>query len=137
MAKKTLTSVSVNEDVIQELHWDDVSEKIEVVHEINLNRGKNAMWNSVRTYKPGDQDYDDKVIRYVEESRRPGFDYPITEYIYDEYNDPNELFDHAEKFPENGEYYPLSTIEHLVGVIMNRIPAEEPPEQSKTSGEAL
>jgi len=132
MATRSLTSISTDQDVIQELHWDTSTDKIEVVHEINLDALKNARWRLVVQYAPGNLRYNTKCTEYKLD---PEDGVIITEYEYDEYDDPTCRYVHAEKFPESGEYYPLSQLPHLVSVKLNRTGGSG--KVSTTSGEAL
>lgn len=132
MATRSLTSISTDQDVIQEFHWDTTTIKIEVVHEINLDALKNARWRHVVQYAPGNIDYDTKCLEYKLD---PDDQVIITEYEYDEYDDPNCIYVHAEKFPESGDYYPLSLLPHQVSVKLNRTGGIG--RVSATAGEAL
>jgi hypothetical protein len=131
MAKRSITNISADDNVIQELHWDTATQKIEVVHEINLEDPlRDVRWTSIKPYYPGENDY----IRLQNEFGLGDPDV-ITEYIYteiysDEYDEP-----HAVKFPESGDYYPLSQLRHVVVVRMNEYGGGGG--DTKTSGEAL
>jgi|WetSurMetagenome_2_1015567.scaffolds.fasta_scaffold145569_2 hypothetical protein len=127
-----MTCISNDQDVIQELHWDTTTRKLEVVHEINLDASKNARWRLIHQYAPGNVGYAEKCKDYSLNSRDGVI---ITEFEYDEYDDANSRYAHAVKFPESGDYYPLSQLPHLVTVKLNRVGGSGTV--STTSGEAL
>jgi hypothetical protein len=82
--------------------------------------------------------YAEMVDFYGIEDDYDGF---ITEFIYDEVKPgdsdylPEYDYEHSDKYPLNGEYYPLSGLKHRVCVRFDR--TNNSPERSKTSGEAL
>lgn len=132
MATRSLTSISTDSNVIQELHWDTLSKKIEVVHMMNLNAKFNARWVSMTQYAPGSPNYDVICRKYTLDPRKGIY---ITEFVYQEYEDLSYRDPHAVKFPESGEYYPLSELTHLVNVQLNKTGGSGGT--SATSGEAL
>jgi hypothetical protein len=132
MATRSLTCISKNQDVIQELHWDTTTRKLEVVHEINLDPLKNVRWRLMVQYAPGNVAYNQKCI---DNHLNPRDNVVITEFEYEEYEDLNCRYAHAVKFPESGDYYPLSQLAHLVNVRLYKTGVGG--EVSTTSGEAL
>jgi hypothetical protein len=132
MATRSLTSISTDSTVIQELHWDTLTKKIEVVHMMNLSAKVNARWVSMTPYPPGSLNYDTMCKKYSLDPRKGIY---ITEFIYQEYEDLSYRDPHAVKFPESGEYYPLSELTHMVSVQLNRTGGTGTT--SATSGEAL
>jgi hypothetical protein len=132
MATRSLTSISNDSKVIQELNWDTSTRKLEVVHEINLDAMKNARWRLMVQYAPGNALYNQKCGDY---HLNPRDNVVITEFEYDEFDDPGCRYPHAIKFPESGDYYPLSQLAHLVNVKLNKTGGTG--QVSTTSGEAL
>lgn len=57
MAIKTDYSSSSDQVVNQLLRWDDTAQWIEVTQTINLDAGKTAYQESIKTYRYGDTDY--------------------------------------------------------------------------------
>lgn len=132
MATRSLTCISTDSAVIQELNWDTTTSKLEVVHEINLDVRKNARWRLMNQYAPGNVAYDSKCKTY---GLDPRDGVTITEFEYDEFIDSTITYPHAMKFPESGDYYPLSRLPHMVSVKLNKTGGTG--EVSSTSGEAL
>jgi hypothetical protein len=128
---ETLTSVADN--VIQELFWDPKTRKIEVNHMMNLSEYLDARWIDVNTYSSSDKEYHEQIEKYAEEEResdrammeKSGY---ITVFNYKEVPGMTPT-PHAQKFPENGSYYPLSGLPHMVVVNF----ATSSPTGSKTS----
>jgi hypothetical protein len=131
---ETLTSVTDN--VRQDLFWDPKTMKIEVNHMINMSEYLDARWIDVHTYSSEEEE--DKYKEYmdmyanerseaVEEFKNSKKGY-ITVFNYKEV--PGLVpTPHAQKFPENGSYYPLSGIPHMVVANLDK----STPTGSKTS----
>ena len=131
MATRSLTTISEDSNVIQELHWDTISKKIEVVHMMNLEAGINARWKILLQEMPGSVNYDRLCRTY---GITPPKNAIVTVFEYDEFDDPAFSTPHAEKFPVSGDYYSFSGLPHLVYAKLNKKAAGE---TSVTSGQAI
>jgi hypothetical protein len=98
---------------------------------MNLDAEINARWVSITQYAPGSAGYDKAhELHGLPDKSRPH----ITEFVYQEFEDTSFARPHAVKFPEAGEYYPLSELDHYVHVDLKK---ETSGQTSTTSGQAL
>jgi hypothetical protein len=130
MADYSETNVSVpNKKVTQYLFWNTEIKRIEVSHSINLDPSEDVFRKSIKEYKPGDTGYTDLEKKYNPKTEGV----KITVFTYQLKGEGMEEM-HNEVFPENGPYYLLEGLSHLVVVeLLN----EQGGETSSASGEAL
>ncbi|MFO7613529.1 MAG: hypothetical protein R6W71_02715 [Bacteroidales bacterium] len=132
MPQNSFTSVSLDNSIVQEIFWDTNTRRIEVTHMINLEPENNVEWTSLTQIRSGEDGFNQIFDDY-------GLDgstfKAISLFKYRKFDDKSFKFKHAVKFPENGDYYPLSELNHLVVVEMFVDPGGGTT--SKTHGQAL
>jgi len=126
MAKtESAKDVSPLGDVTQLRFWDHDTKKIEVYHNINIEAG-DVYRESIKTLKKGEQGYDDLAKMYKVQK---GQTITIFKYIHS-LNGP--AYPRSLLFPENGGYYPLEDLPHVIIARM-----EPTGDASTTQGVAL
>lgn len=126
MAKiDSATDVSYHKDVYQHRFWDKDTQKIEVYHQINIESG-NVYRESIKTFKKGDPEYDEMAKLY---KAQKGQTITVYQYIHDL---SGPAYPHSLLFPENGGFYPLKELPHVIVARM-----DPTGEKSTANGEAL
>jgi len=105
----------MDDAIIQEISWDTDTRKIEVSHMINLESLTNAEWQGSTKHRPGELIFNQICDECDVEREKFQL---VTLFTYRKFSDNNFPNEHAVKFPESGENYPLSELNHLVVVKM-------------------